>query len=663
MQITRTALMTAMTRFAGVGGGVIVGRPGAGKSHALRQLAHELDRSGRRVLPISIDVLGISDLADLREALGIDGDLIKYLREQAPPVECRPAFLLFDAFDAVRSDVGQRQLVNLIRRVTQELAGIWTILVSVRTYDAERSAALLDLFPSGHTEPGFALPGIRCRHFWIPDLNDEERAEAVASITGLPAVYERASPAFRDLLRNPFNLWLMEKILLTQGEHGNLGQITSEVELLELFWKDRVDKGAKADVCQAIARKIARRMVETSSLSAPLGEAYEEQSDHAWRDLYSAEVLVKVGRTKQRVAFGHNMLFDYAVSTLLIDDTPEALAAFLREDSSRPLFLRPSLYYYFSSLWRSDLELFWETYWRIRFDEAVQTRLCATLLPPLIAAHQLLDPAQLDPLLRRRSAERDDTDRALKLLFQAIRFVRSESPRPDTTCDTAWLPVVALLAKDCSDELSYELGSWTDRVLKYAVTPGHEALLRACGAIARDLWRWIWNRRSAPDGTRFDGQASRLMLPLVTRTYGTDRAASRSLLTPVLDLLGTKDFPIDCVYRLCDDLPSIWPHDADFVGETYRRVFGYSEKSEAKTSMGTPVLPMSSTRRQDYQMCYYTLKEHFPEFLKAAPFVASRAALHVIEVYIRKEHIESHTTEGAKEQEPEVFAFLRGQAH
>ena len=71
----------------------------------------------------------------------------------------------------------------------------------------------------------------------------------------------------------------------------------------------------------------------------------------AWDKLQSDEILSKVSSTGQRIAFSHNILFDYAISVLHIDDDPQRLESFITEDPSRPLFLRPSLTYFFTRLW------------------------------------------------------------------------------------------------------------------------------------------------------------------------------------------------------------------------------------------------------------------------------------------------------------------------
>ena len=661
MRISRTGLHDALDRFVQAGHGVVIGNPGSGKTHSLKELATRAQNSGRAHLRLLFDQMGIETAADIERALGIDRDLVALLADDARATIEQPGYLLLDAFDAARSDVGRRQLLHLIRRVIHDTGGKWRVIVSVRTYDAQRSAELLDLFPGGGSNPEFRVSTIKCRHFWIPLLRDDEREEAVASIKGLDMVFATATQGLKELLRIPFNLWLMEKILASDEPGRHLGQIASEVGLLQEFWMARMERGLKADARGAVARMVARAMVDQSSLSVPLERVYDVKADETWQDLLSAEVLEKVGPNRDRIAFRHNMLFDYAVSRLLINDSPEALATFLKEDKARALFLRPSLYYQFASLWQSDLSAFWQAYWRMLFDDAVQVRLFPTLLPPLFAARELRSSDELLPLMSRREKERTRTDQALKRVFQALRVVEDEASQHDAGIDERWVKTVQVLAADCSDDLSYELGTWTERALRRVQREPKGPRSIAYGQIARDLFQWMWARRRSADGARFDGQGSRLMLPLVTQTFGTDSEASKAVLEPVLDLLKDDGFPIDFVYKLADEVVNIWPSDAEFAARIYATVFNHAESSQARTSMGTPVLPMSSTRRQDYGMCYYTLKEHFPKFIRASPVIAARVALQIIENYVLREHIWSYRERG-DEPEAELFEFMGGTA-
>lgn len=102
-------------------------------------------------------------------------------------------------------------------------------------------------------------------------------------------------------------------------------------------------------------------MVDEHSLSVRTDEVYLLGGAETWRSIMTAEVLVYAS-SEQRVTFGHNILFDYAVSVLLIEDDANELVEFLSNDPSRPLFLRPSLSFYLTRQWHASPTLFWEIF-------------------------------------------------------------------------------------------------------------------------------------------------------------------------------------------------------------------------------------------------------------------------------------------------------------
>ena len=85
-----------------------------------------------------------------------------------------------------------------------------------------------------------------------------------------------------------------------------------------------------------------------------------------------------------------------------------------------------------------------------------------------------------------------------------------------------------------------------------------------------------------------------------------------------------------------------WDHDSEFVALIYHAVFTHDETSNQPTSMGSRVVPMTSTRRQDYSLCQYQLVEHFPNFLRAAPLAATRAVIQSLNLFIISTRIFSY---------------------
>ena len=158
-------------------------------------------------------------------------------------------------------------------------------------------------------------------------LDTDEIREAFAQIQPLEDIYNRGSKEFKRLLAIPFNLWLLEKILKSSQMPTDFRQIYSEVQLLDMFWKHRIEGESDGEHRRFLLTKVARRMVEKLSLSVRREDVYERAGLYepakqtAWNDLLSDEILANVSFcTRQRIAFSHNILFDYAISVLLIED-------------------------------------------------------------------------------------------------------------------------------------------------------------------------------------------------------------------------------------------------------------------------------------------------------------------------------------------------------
>ena len=239
MKLSRKTLLSKLQEFVLQSNGVIVGSPGVGKSHSLKEITKNLSKKKIPVLYLPIDKLGdISSSLSLQEALEIETDLVAFLKEQTVN-QGQKGILIFDAYDAARSEKVSDFYLRTIRKTILELNGDWNIVVSVREYDAQRSIDLLDLFELKKEEvllEDYQKSDISCRHFYIPRLNSNEIVSAAKSISKFD-FYEKLSNEIKEILSLPFYLSLVEKILASGSDYSELSLIQSEVQLLNLFWK------------------------------------------------------------------------------------------------------------------------------------------------------------------------------------------------------------------------------------------------------------------------------------------------------------------------------------------------------------------------------------------------------------------------------------------
>ena len=643
MKIKREKLLKHLQDFAARGNGVIIGSPGIGKTYLLKELRRKLKSSGTPHLLLPIDQLGDGTDETLRQELHYKGDLINKLKSIS--TSRHKSILLFDAFDTARDENTRRRFLSLIQRAIQELRGSWNTVVTVRTYDAKKSRTLLDLFGNRDDTDltQYHSKGILCRHFTIPPLNETEIQQAIVQIPHLESVYQSGSEDFKRLLEYPFNLWLLEKILKTSKDAQHLSQINSEVQLLGEFWQRKVEDANNGDNRWSVLNLIAHQMVENRSLTIRREDIYEYLGldkpvrQIAWTELQSDEILAKVSSTGIRIVFSHNILFDYAISVLLIEDNPNQLEEFVLEDQSRPLFLRPSLAYYFTRLWYDTPDTFWKAFWHVfPSNQSVHLRLVARLIPTSVIANEAREIGQLSPLLEKLEKGEAIANEAVMWLLQSLQVLEIE-------LDPLWSDFYDKVSVYLHTDFAWDLATLTCQIFDRAKETENISVMDACGRAGRRLLNWVWQEREAVANDWYNRFGSYRAVPLVAKTYETDVEESRILLEKVLELTQEDNFPIDFMTSLTEHVDRIWPYDPEFVALTYCATFDYNETSDEKTSsMGSPVLPLTSTRRQDYSMCQYRLIKHYPNFLQSAPIPATRAAIQSLNVFIIGTHLASH---------------------
>ena len=656
IKINREELRNGLLDFASRGNGVVIGSPGVGKTFLLKELHQYLKSDEIPHLLLPIDRLGNGTPEDLENGLSYKGNLIEKLK--SVPISDKKAILLFDAFDAARDEQTRKRFLNLIQQAIHKLSESWNIIVTVRTYDARKSQEFLDLFGSFDEADSiqYRRSEILCRNFTIPPFDEKEILEALDQIGCPQSVYNDGSQDFKNILANPFNLWLLEKILSTLPDEDIrriFSKVRSEVQLLDLFWYQRIEAADNENDRLSVLEEIALEMVEQCSLSIRQSNVRKTLIQTAWNDLLSDEILTKVSSTGKRVAFSHNILFDYAISALLIDDEPQHLEKFILEDRSRPLFLRPSLIYFFTRLWYyEDSASFWRAFWHIlQRDQSVPLRLVAHLVPTSVIANETHDIDQLTPLLEELRSTNETANKAIMWLLQSYRTLQIER-------GTLWVDFFDQVSRHLHEDFAWDLANLTSAILERTSESENSEVVNACGRIGRRLLKWVWQEKETRESDWYDRFGSYGAVPLVAKTYHTNPEESRMLLEKVLELPKEDNFPIDFLSWLTEYVDRIWDHDPEFVTLIYRTVFHHNESSDAKTSLSSGVLAMTSTRRQDYSMCRYRLIKHFSGFLQAAPLSAAQSVIRSLNVFIVGEHIVRYLRAGVKlEDMIEIFNF------
>ncbi|MDD3621160.1 MAG: ATP-binding protein [Methanofollis sp.] len=663
MEIRRDNLDNAFLTFALEGSGIVIGPPGVGKTHQLKKTCKYFHENGIPFLYIPVDKLSGDSKKDLGDELGLKCPLIEYLQAQTKGENGKPRILIIDAFDAARSDRNRKYYLDLIYQVQNQLGESWNVIVSARTYDAQRSETLMDLFASHNEDipdPAYQMSDIFCRHFVIPKLTEKGLQDTIEIYPAMQAVVDGASEEFKELLRIPFNLTLLEKLVKRDSDICQFTPIRTETELLDLFWKQRVLDGDSGEKKQIFLTKLTRRMVDNYVLSARKEDIEDIQEGDILRDLLDLEILVNASVTRQRVAYAHNILFDYAVSILLIDDEPRELVEFISEEPERTLFLRPSLYYYFVRLWLKHSDLFWKVFWYIQRRTDANIRLFARLLPTSVIVREARTIEQLSPLITSLNAPHNRGEEAILDTLQALCTFQSDSDALQNERDTLWIRFLRILVDHMDDIFAWESAFLISEICNRAENGDNKQVLQCCGESSRKFLEWIWDQReNIEKRERIDALGARWIVPLVTRTYSTDPNRSRELLESVLQVMHEEDFSLAYIYKLANHVNQIWPSDPNFAARIYTAIWAHTESSNEQTRLGcSALLTLYSTRRQDFSMCQYSLTKHAPNFLRDKPVVGTGTLIKCLNQFIIDKYILCYSSKNIRiEDLREEFQF------
>jgi hypothetical protein len=627
MKINRTDLLEQLYEFSLDNHGLIVGKPGIGKSYILRELKKRLLENNILSFIIKIDNAFDSSDQAISTELKIEGNWLETLVKIKLRNEHK-AVLIFDAFDAARDESIRKGFLTQIKKAKKLLDEKWHVLVSVRTYDASKSVELINLFP---------LDGIRsdlnyCRKIEIGELSDNELDQVFSDNLKLGEFYQTSSRELKEILHIPFFLQLLELIIagLSQEELEEIKNIKSETQLLETFWQRKILNTDNHLAKEKLLSKLTQALVQARSLSYSKSELLPllgKDDLSTFEYLRSENILDEVSLNNSRVSFAHNILFDFAVSVYCLNSDTQQLLMFIEDDTRRPFFLRPSFLYFFTALWYHAPSTFWSLFDHLKKNDSKEIQLMVRLILNGVIANEFLKISDLSALLSKKN---NDYDVGVRNLLQSIRFIRSRTLAQDV-----------LLLSSLSDRLSivyvFEFAFLLDRAVKDF--PDGELFFQ-CGAASRNFLKFVFDNRKSEYKDYLDRIAAQRAIELIAKTYATDIKESGELLTKILDFIHEPGFEIAYFTNLSEYIKYIIPLDPEFVGKVYISIFNYEEKSREQTKIGTGVvMNLLSNRKQDFEMCYYRLQKLYAEFISAAPGIALPLGLQIVNKAVYAEHL------------------------
>ena len=605
-EIRRDLLLNKLTALADKSSVLITGSPGIGKSWLLREYLNRLDSTDTFVLALAVENYQVESLPELYKAIGIKHSVATVLKAQS--VRC---VLILDGLDAQRGEAAQRVFRELIVDVMENCPDV-RVIVTIRSFDLRQSptfSRLLTFSSSGSN----TFSELR-----VDVLADDEIQQATSENTRFGKLWITTSVAAKALLRNPFNLQIALLLLEKNVDTFSLQSIGSQAELLDRYWQFRIELSPLADSTKTLLRTILQLMVGRRSLSIAEMDLSFGNLAPAFHELRSVELLQK--SSTGRISLSHNIFFDYAVARLLLDE--RTVLAFVM-DPSRILYFRPSIHFFFAHLWITDRVLFWTTADHLVDEHEINES--AKIVPAIVIAElsQVVD--DLEPLLGMMPSP------LLKYVLNAAQisgigtrekmwlgFLRNVSEHPPLTA-----------ADDILGFIS---------VLEPSVTGVDLHLL---AEVSRRLIEWSWNPpQDVPEDRRerLSSVVTGRLLPSAVADIEHYPADSESLVHDLLGRVGKPDVSTGEIVRLVHVLDPILKYTPELGAEIYETLYGFTEHSEEKTSLGTgAVLNLQSTRKQDYSTARYGATTKFKLLLEKDAALASRTAVRSVNQEVQQE--------------------------
>ncbi|WP_448655904.1 hypothetical protein [Microbacterium lacticum] len=589
---------------------LLTGEPGADKSGSLWSLASAMRLQGPVVL-LRADTISAQSSRQLREDLEL----------RHPPEEVlarwpstHTGLLIIDALDAARGP-SQRVLQDFIERAVKNLPN-WTVVVSIRRFDLQYNQVLKRLF---HTDSPsvdeYSIPEFSAvAHMTIPALSYEELELFATVSAAVAAVLDELGND--PLLLSPFNLRIIAGLPREAIETG-----FTQDDLLDAYWSDRVlaDGSHTADRYETVLRRACNAMIAGGRLLVDRSElTVDELGAGTLSELLSRGILAEVGppeAPRRRIAFSHHVLFDFAVSELVLSES--SVDDLLGGEHGLILRIRPSLQFWFRKLWHRSNDRFWQI--TLRWQE-LEGFASARLIPAQVAVNGLTSLQQLEPLLTHLAAPTNTENaaqRALRTIVQAAVADGEEHIRAGTRSEI-WAALADRLVTVPDEQVAL-----ATRLLFWELAKTRLSGTAAMHAASAARGYFTWAITAGKHGEFWLRQA----IQIIVATFALDPAASETCLRVLTSADRLSEHGFEEAPVLARALADLGPDAADFVADAYVSILGHEESSSEPTVMHSGVLSLSSNRRQDYAGAISAIEDAYPSFLANSPAQGLRVAL------------------------------------
>jgi hypothetical protein len=603
---------------------LVVGDAGAGKTGCLMQVAQRLQEAGVRVWYWAADSLRAQSVEELARHLQLTHTWSDLFREARSTTG---ATLVVDGVDGLR----EREHRDAYRRLIEQAraAGLH-VVASIRTIDAHYDRSLQDLFrwqEVGHGAVGdtSSTLGSNVAHIVVGELDPSEFSQVLEQLPEVQRVLEHTSDLSR-ILHNLFNLNLLCQVLEAGKAPAELSRISTQAQLFEFYWQERVEKDAESrDELPPALGALVEQMVREGSLQIQPDSVRKR----ALEALSSAGLIRHPPSSSGRslklevVEFSHHLLFDYVAERLFVRKRSRQLAEALATSEPWVLMLRPSLRLYLRSLWTEERDGFWDLLHQ--FERKSVSGIHRVLAYAVVAeeARSLEDLEQL--VQRAQGAEEDATHwrRAVKGVINTASVIAL--PRLfERDNGTWWLHFAHDLVRSDQAELVYAGRRVFVRAAQRPDHLGRDAR-RLVNAAGRALVRFYRSREPVD-------HAAQEAIKWVCQTFGADFQASGAL---VHELLTPPD--VERSYMLLRGLVERVNYIAANSPELARAVYEATFKAAAPEGTDDRGQRGQSDAQVLGARAAEQLAEHLPSLLQRAPSEATRALLSAIRWYATRD--------------------------
>ncbi len=618
---------------------LVIGQPGVGKTGSVVTLYAACQEAQVEAAFVPVERLRTGG-GNLEKLFGLRKPMREVMTDWGGT---QPAFFIIDGLDAARGIDELNDVVEALFQMASSASPRWKFIVSMRSYDALRArlqnTELPIIFRVTEEAPQISmraeLEGIRC--FEVPELTNDDLAPARSKLNALDVAL--GNPDVLKLARIPFNLWLLIGLIEDGLVGSELQSITTQIQLLNSYWKQRVERGDETIDRERLLTRACQLMIQERALTCDRNDLLQSgQEERVANDLCSIGVLDELRMpgafSAAQYRFSHNTLFDFAVAKRILAQRGE-LDRLLADNPGALTLIVPSLRMFFQELWDEGAgagrrDRFWTTLLDIAANEELPA--VASVIGVAIASRKAEATSEVSKLV-----EGLDNPRSRRAALRIIEWIHGslgmDGVDPFAKAGEPWDYLARALMNDPGDGADWASFRLQSMLLERGGRLS-EAALQNVATAARELLNHLL--ASPVRNDRFISVA----IATVMKSAGADVAVAARALRPLLAANYRRTNAWSDMPAIARELSRLHASAPDFVAEVYDACFHTQELSEETVSISqSRIFAMTSNRRQDLDHAKWQLGRDYQSFLDASPVAATRAVVAAVDAYAKTHNV------------------------